>query len=132
MLGGNVRKRQFDAAELKVFRKELEAERNRLRQDAASFAEQRANSEGRPEQRDAGSHQADVATEAFDDEVADSLNVAALERLEEIEAALARIKDRSYGICVDCDKPIPKGRLEARPWATRCVDCQSQLERVAA
>jgi DnaK suppressor protein len=44
-------------------------------------------------------------------------------------AALTRIKDGSYGLCVDCGKPVPEGRLEARPDAARCVACQAKHDR---
>jgi DnaK suppressor protein len=44
---------------------------------------------------------------------------------DEVLAALARIEDNSYGKCVDCGHQIPAGRLEARPEAARCVNCQS-------
>jgi DnaK suppressor protein len=46
-----------------------------------------------------------------------------------IGAALARIEDGSYGSCVDCGKPVPEGRLEARPEAARCVGCQGKYDR---
>jgi len=44
-------------------------------------------------------------------------------------AALARIEDDSYGQCVDCGHHIPEGRLEARPDAARCVDCQAKYAK---
>jgi DnaK suppressor protein len=47
----------------------------------------------------------------------------------EVLAALARIEDNSYGMCVDCGRQIPEGRLEARPDAARCVDCQAKSAR---
>jgi DnaK suppressor protein len=47
----------------------------------------------------------------------------------EVLAALARIEDNSYGKCVDCGQQIPEGRLEARPDAARCVDCQAKSGR---
>jgi DnaK suppressor protein len=45
-----------------------------------------------------------------------------------IEAALQRIADGSYGLCVDCGVSIPTARLHANPVAMRCVACQSTLE----
>ena len=45
-----------------------------------------------------------------------------LEHLEEIDAALDRINDGSYGTCLECGQPIPEGRLEARPWTGYCID----------
>lgn len=48
--------------------------------------------------------------------------------LTEIEHALVRIADGSYGICARCGKRITVGRLDARPTATLCIDC-ARLER---
>jgi DnaK suppressor protein len=42
--------------------------------------------------------------------------------LDEIDRALAKVADRSYGRCDTCDAPIGDERLEARPWSTHCVD----------
>ncbi|HEX3224253.1 MAG TPA: TraR/DksA C4-type zinc finger protein [Nocardioides sp.] len=44
-----------------------------------------------------------------------------LAMLEEVRRARARIADGTYGTCEVCGEPIPEGRLEARPWATRCL-----------
>ena len=52
--------------------------------------------------------------------------VAALEQLGEIDRALAKIEESSYGICDGCGAAIPEGRLEVHPWATRCVACASR------
>ncbi|WP_344845485.1 TraR/DksA family transcriptional regulator [Nonomuraea dietziae] len=46
-----------------------------------------------------------------------------------VVAALRRLDEGSYGECVDCGKQVPEGRLEARPEAARCVQCQSRQER---
>ena len=44
-----------------------------------------------------------------------------LAMLDEVRRARQRVSDGRYGICEVCGEPIPEGRLEARPWATRCV-----------
>jgi DnaK suppressor protein len=44
-----------------------------------------------------------------------------LDLLAEVDRALAKMDDGSYGRCDVCDEEIPAGRLEARPWATRCL-----------
>lgn len=44
-------------------------------------------------------------------------------------AALTRVQEGTYGLCVDCRKPVPDGRLEARPDASRCVACQGRHDR---
>ena len=43
--------------------------------------------------------------------------------LGDIDAALARIEDGTYGTCTKCGKEISVGRLEAYPWASLCIDC---------
>ena len=48
--------------------------------------------------------------------------------LAEIDAALQRIEDGTYGTCTNCGNQIPPERLEARPWATLCIDCKRQRE----
>jgi len=49
------------------------------------------------------------------------------QKLQEIEAALARIRDGSYGICNDCGGEIGRARLKADPRATRCLTCQIRV-----
>jgi RNA polymerase-binding transcription factor DksA len=49
----------------------------------------------------------------------------ALAKVGEIDAALARVDDGTYGTCESCGKPIPKARLEAVPEATLCVACKT-------
>jgi len=51
-------------------------------------------------------------------------------KLHAIEEALERIREGTYGICEDCEDPIPVGRLQIMPFATTCVSCQSRQERV--
>lgn len=46
-----------------------------------------------------------------------------------IEEALDRIKDKSYGFCVNCEDPIEPKRLEAVPWARHCIQCQTLQEK---
>ncbi|MDH3275641.1 MAG: TraR/DksA family transcriptional regulator [Gammaproteobacteria bacterium] len=49
--------------------------------------------------------------------------------LRNIEAALNRVDDGSYGLCRNCDEPINPKRLEFDPTALRCIDCASKLEQ---
>ena len=55
----------------------------------------------------------------------------ALADLTEVDAALARMRDGTYGDCVDCDIPIAPARLAAYPTARRCVGCQGAYEKKA-
>jgi DnaK suppressor protein len=49
--------------------------------------------------------------------------------LRNVRAAQARIRDGSYGICIQCDEAISPKRLEALPWAARCIHCQEAADR---
>lgn len=61
------------------------------------------------------------------------IGVLALDRhsrmAREVEDALARIRDGSYGTCLRCEEAIKPRRLEAVPWARYCVHCQEMLEQ---
>ena len=74
-------------------------------------------------------HLGDIATATFDREMASSLEENSAHVLTEIDAALARIDEGTYGICQRCDKPIGRERLEALPWATLCIDDKRKQER---
>jgi DnaK suppressor protein len=45
-----------------------------------------------------------------------------------VSAALRRLQGSSYGVCADCEEPIPFDRLKLEPWALRCVGCESARE----
>ncbi len=49
--------------------------------------------------------------------------------LRAIDESLRRIEDGTFGICDSCEKPIPKGRLKARPYSTTCVSCLNEQEQ---
>jgi DnaK suppressor protein len=49
--------------------------------------------------------------------------------LTAIEEALSRLRDGTYGLCIDCGQPIPEKRLEAIPWAVRDRACQERCEK---
>ncbi len=70
----------------------------------------------------ADNHLADTASATFDRELDEGLEEDAERQLRDVEAALARIDDGSYGKCTACGKEIPAERLEAVPWATLCID----------
>jgi len=74
-------------------------------------------------------HLADTATETYDREVDYSLEENSEHVLADIDAALKRIDDGTYGLCAGCGHQIAEERLEARPWATLCIGCQRERER---
>ena len=74
-------------------------------------------------------HLGDIATATFDREMASTLEENSNHVLSEIDAALARIDDGTYGECGRCGNPIGEDRLEALPWAMLCIDCKRKQER---
>ena len=76
-----------------------------------------------------GEHQADAGSDAYDRDFALSLLSKEQDGLYEIEQALARIDNGTYGICEMSYKVIPIPRLEAIPFARLTVECQAQWEK---
>jgi RNA polymerase-binding transcription factor DksA len=76
-----------------------------------------------------GNHQADAASDTFDRDFALSLVSNEQDALNEIEEAIQRIKNGSYGVCEVTGKPIPKERLEAVPFARFSVAGQAEYEK---
>jgi DnaK suppressor protein len=109
--------------DLDRFRSALESERDRL-----LHAVQAVHHDGSllDETGDlaigSGDHIADSASETFLRELDGGLEENAGHLLDEIEAALARIDDGTYGLCTRCGRPIDPERLEAVPYATLCIE----------
>ena len=74
-------------------------------------------------------HMADVATDTYDREF--SLGLASNERklLYELDDALKKIEDGTFGICEECKSLIARTRLKAVPYARLCVKCQEKKEK---
>jgi len=79
--------------------------------------------------RGSDNHLGDMATATFDRELDEGLEEGAQHTLEQVERALARIEDGTYGTCERCGKPIGEDRLRARPSATLCIDDQRLADR---
>lgn len=73
-------------------------------------------------------HPADLGDELFERSKDVALRDNAHILLEEVEEALSKIIDETYGYCSRCGRPIALERLEALPWATHCVSCQQREE----
>ena len=74
-------------------------------------------------------HLAETATVTLDREIDYTLEENSEHVLTEIDGALRRIAEGSFGRCRTCDGLIPEERLEALPWATECIDCRRREER---
>jgi len=82
----------------------------------------------REEQRAFSLHMADAGTDEFDRDFALSMMSSDQNAAYEIDAALARIRDGSYGICELSGQPIEEERLAAIPWTRFSADAQRELE----
>ena len=76
-----------------------------------------------------GMHQADAGSDAYDRDFALSMLSKEQGSLYEIDEALKRVEDGTYGVCDLCQKPIKHERLEALPFTRYTVDCQASLEK---
>ena len=115
------------------FRGLLERERQRIVDTIAHLHEENPrNMEdelGEVAGRGSDNHLGDMATVTFDRELDEGLEEGAQQTLAQIDRALARIDDGTYGTCERCGKPIAEERLRARPWATLCIDDQRLADR---
>jgi DnaK suppressor protein len=113
------------------FRDALLEERRRVEAALQNLHEENSGtlSEDAGEETAYDNHLADTATETYDRELDYTLEENSEHVLGEIDAALARIENGTYGTCTNCGKQIPEERLEALPWATLCIGCQRDQER---
>ena len=114
------------------FRDSLHEHRNRLletieRHDigGASLTEETGELSGST----SDNHLADAASETYERELDEGLEEDAQAQLREVDDALARIEDGTYGTCTACGKKIPAERLEAIPWTKLCIDDARRLAR---
>jgi DnaK suppressor protein len=114
------------AIDLTVMRKRLEEKQAELQQHIAALtgspappedAIQASDGVVEPEEEAVDLQQTDVDQAILDNEKA---------LLAEVQQALARIDNGTYGICSNCGQPIPEKRLEAIPWASLCVTCEPE------
>jgi RNA polymerase-binding protein DksA len=73
-------------------------------------------------------HMADIGTDNYEQEFTIGLIANERDMLREIDAALQRIEDRTYGVCQATYKPISKARLAIKPWASYCVEYERAHE----
>ncbi len=114
---------KFPAADLREFRKSLQALRAKAMKDSEQMRETGFDS--------SGDHEADGG-----DGTAQTLRLQALGQMgsinrtiQQIDEALHRIDDGTYGVCTACGKLIRKPRLLNQPFVLTCMECQSDMER---
>ena len=72
---------------------------------------------------------ADVAFESGSDEMTSQLAELDSRELAQIDKALYRLKQGTYGVCEGCSQKIPVGRLNALPYTSLCIECQREIEQ---
>jgi DnaK suppressor protein len=115
--------------DLNTMRERLEAKRAELENDIADLTQSHPEPVGPIEANDPPSDFEDTAVDFDEIQKEQSLGVNQQALLTEIQQALERIEQGTYGKCIDCGRPIPEKRLEAMPWAARDVQCEERLEQ---
>jgi len=74
-------------------------------------------------------HMADLGSDNYEQDLAVGLMDSQRRILHEIDCALDRIEQGTYGVCEGTGKPISRARLEAVPWARYCIEYERMIER---
>jgi DnaK suppressor protein len=119
------------ARAIKPNKKELEKYRRLLEEKKASLSQEIAKTRDHEEETTEEITQdiADRAVSSYTREFLYSLTDAERGTLVQIDDALVRVAEGSYGSCVNCGASISEKRLTAVPWARYCVDCQELAEK---
>ena len=129
MAGGKKSAAKLSKSDLEYFRRLLLDKRREILGDVGSM-----ESEAFRDQDNHSSspmHMADVGTDNFEQEFTLGLLQSERELLKEIQEALNRIDNGSFGICAATGKPIGRARLEAKPWAKYCIEYARLMENNA-
>lgn len=116
----------FKKSELDRFRKRLEDLRNEMTHNIRDISEDVKNADA---SRGYSQHQADEGTDDFNRTLSLELTSKEFNVLRQIERALEKIDEGTYGVCDISGEPIPLPRLEAVPYATTTVQAQEKLEK---
>ena len=125
-------KKRFTKKELKDFKKVILKKKEEVLDDFKHITDDTLKKSQKEASGDISGytyHMADVATDNYDREF--SLGLASNERkaLYELDDALKRIEDETFGFCDDCKGPIARIRLKAVPSARLCIKCQEKREK---
>jgi DnaK suppressor protein len=114
--------------DLQKFRTLLEQQRTELQDELARLQAETADANEDEEGMGVSNHPADDATDTFTRERNIAVSGDLDQELEDVERALQRIEDGTYGKCAVDGEPISVERLEARPAATMCIEHQREQE----
>lgn len=114
----------MDKKRLEYYRKKLQSKREEL---ARSIA--RTEEEGRSADDDPTVDLADKAANSYTKEFLFGQNNTDRTTLQQIDEALGRIRNNTFGTCLNCETELQQKRLEAVPWASHCTVCQEKHEQ---
>jgi RNA polymerase-binding protein DksA len=126
------RKRGLTVADIERFRQRLLEKRREIVGDVSEMADEALKKSRLDASGDLSSmpiHMADLGTDNYEQEFALGLMDSERKLLNEIDDALQRMEQKTYGICEGTGKPIAKARLQAQPWARYCVKYARMLEQ---
>ena len=124
--------RKLSESELKHFQKILLEKRKEILMNVSEIAGEALHKSRMDAAGDLSSmpiHMADLGSDVYEQEFALGLMDSERKLLREIDEALDRIEQKTYGICVATGNPIRKARLEAQPWAKYSVEYARKLEQ---
>lgn len=119
-------------AQIETYRRMLLGMRGRLKGDVSHLADEALRTGGGEASgslSNAPIHMADLGSDAFEKDFTLTLLQNEEMQLGEIDAALARIHQGTFGLCEECGKSIPKPRLDALPFTRHCVECARKLQQ---
>jgi RNA polymerase-binding transcription factor DksA len=120
-------KTKMTAKQLRDFRNRLMKYRARLLSDLGTIEKEALDANADISHMPI--HMADVGSDAYDQDLKLGMAASERKRLTDIEAALVRIKKKTYGVCHETGKPIPDARLRAKPWAMYTKEAAEKIER---
>ncbi|HLD36021.1 MAG TPA: TraR/DksA C4-type zinc finger protein [Planctomycetota bacterium] len=125
-------KTPFNSARLKEFQSRLMKIKAILRDGMGQIENNSLKKSGRDASGDLSNlpiHLADAGSDTFEQDF--SLGILEGEDIEvkEVDEALERIENKTYGICEECSTPIAENRLKVIPYARLCVKCQESVEK---
>jgi RNA polymerase-binding protein DksA len=125
---GRKSKTSLTSDEIEKFKALLLVKRNEIL-DNVTHMENEALRKPRSDLSNMPIHMADAGSDTFEQENTLGLMDSERKLLQEVDDALERIENHTYGICEGGAEPIPKARLKAIPWARYCVKCASLSEK---
>jgi RNA polymerase-binding protein DksA len=118
----------FSSKELELFRDALLAKRREIVGDMSSMEREALRSSGGSNLSNLPLHMADMGTDNYEQEFTLGLMEKDRKLLRDLNDALAKIQNGTYGLCEGTGKPISKARLEAQPWARYSIEWARKLE----